>query len=322
MASLAEGWGFEAGEVEYAAVGAGGYHWRVADPDGRRRFVTVHDLDQAPWLGPTPDAAFDKLRRCFDGASLLHEQGLRFVVAPLASLDGESARRLAPRYAISLFPLLVDPAGAWDDFGAAEREGAIRLLAELHRATPLVASVVPSENLEIAGREVLEAALARHGSWASGPYSEPAREVLAANGPDIVHLLQIFDGLVAAVQEGGIERVVTHGEPHGGNVIRSGGRYVLVDWDTVALAPAERDLMHVVGPLGDEAGLYTELTGRRVDPVAIELYRVGWDLADIVVYLGVLLAPHDESVGSSEAYGRLRICANVRDRWGPLLAKA
>ena len=43
------------------------------------------------------------------------------------------------------------------------------------------------------------------------------------------------------------ELVVTHGEPHAGNVMRrSDGRHLLVDWDTVAVAPPERDLwMHM-----------------------------------------------------------------------------
>ena len=41
---------------------------------------------------------------------------------------------------------------------------------------------------------------------------------------------------------------MTHGEPHAGNVMRTDEGRLLVDWDTVALAPPERDLwMLVVG---------------------------------------------------------------------------
>ena len=86
--ALQEGWRFDAAEVEYAAVGAGSYHWEVADTSGDRRFVTVDDLDQKAWLGATRDATFDGLRRAFDTAVALHDGGLPFVVAPIPSRAG------------------------------------------------------------------------------------------------------------------------------------------------------------------------------------------------------------------------------------------
>jgi aminoglycoside phosphotransferase (APT) family kinase protein len=49
------------------------------------------------------------------------------------------------------------------------------------------------------------------------------------------------------VRESSDSWVVTHGEPHRGNVIRDprGGVY-LVDWDTTLIAPRERDLRMVL----------------------------------------------------------------------------
>jgi spectinomycin phosphotransferase len=75
-AALRDGWGFDVGLAEYAAVGAGSYHWLVADTAGRRRFVTADDLAQKAWLGDTPDAAFDGLRCAFDTAVALRDGGL------------------------------------------------------------------------------------------------------------------------------------------------------------------------------------------------------------------------------------------------------
>ncbi|HXP18631.1 MAG TPA: phosphotransferase [Streptosporangiaceae bacterium] len=34
--------------------------------------------------------------------------------------------------------------------------------------------------------------------------------------------------------------VTTHGEPHSANIIRAGSGRLLIDWDTVGLAPPER----------------------------------------------------------------------------------
>jgi thiamine kinase-like enzyme len=56
--------------------------------------------------------------------------------------------------------------------------------------------------------------------------------------------------------------VVTHGEPHPANVIRTPGGLKLIDWDTVQLAPAERDLWMVAGPSGDDFDRYCRAAHR------------------------------------------------------------
>ncbi len=52
--------------------------------------------------------------------------------------------------------------------------------------------------------------------------------------------------------------VITHGEPHAANVMGSPGGLVLVDWDTVLLAPPERDLW---GIADDESPCLTSTRG-------------------------------------------------------------
>ena len=47
--------------------------------------------------------------------------------------------------------------------------------------------------------------------------------------------------------------MITHGEPHPGNILRSRGRLLLIDWDTAGVALPERDLWHVAGPGSPEA---------------------------------------------------------------------
>jgi spectinomycin phosphotransferase len=62
-----------------------------------------------------------------------------------------------------------------------------------------------------------------------------------------------------------------------------------VDWDTVALAPPERDLWHL-----DAASVarYGALTGRPAKGDALAYYRLAWDLADVASFVGWLRAPH------------------------------
>jgi spectinomycin phosphotransferase len=302
---LAEGWGFAAEAAEYAPVGGGSYHWVANDAAGTHRFVTVDDLDTKPWLGEARDAVFEGLRRAYRTAVALRGSGLEFVVAPVAMSSGETLRRLGPRYTIALFPFVSGGTGTYGRYDAATRAAVVSMLAELHRATPAVTSVVRSIDLELPGRRRLEAALGDLSEpWPGGPFSERARQALSHHASDLAELLALFDRLSAGVATS--DWVVTHGEPHAANVIQTGESHVLIDWDTVALAPPERDLWILVEDAADEAAAsYADATGHRLDQVALDYFRLGWDLADIAAFTGVLRSPHSENADTAKAYNGL-----------------
>jgi spectinomycin phosphotransferase len=101
--------------------------------------------------------------------------------------------------------------------------------------------------------------------------------------------------------------VLTHGEPHPGNVIRVGARQMLVDWDTVGLAPPERDLWWVIGEAGPGARRYAELTGRAADPAVLSFYRLRWALDDISSFVDRLRAEHRRTADTEHAWQSLKI---------------
>ena len=167
-----------------------------------------------------------------------------------APTSGETVRRIGQRHTIALFPFVDGHAGRFGRYeDAAERAAVVEMLAELHRATPAVASVAREIGLEVPGRRQIEAGLRElNQTWSGGPFSERARRALAAHASDVAELLALADRLAADVAGRRGEWVVTHGEPHAANVMRTGESHVLVDWDTVALAPPERDLWIERGP--------------------------------------------------------------------------
>jgi spectinomycin phosphotransferase len=312
---LAEGWSFDVDAADYAAVGGGSYHWVVTDHEGRRGFVTVDDLDWKPWLGETRESVYEGLRRAFDTAVALRDSGLEFVVAPIPDGSGESLRRLGPRYTIALFPFVAGRAGQFGRYEPTERAAFLTMLDELHRATPAVVSVANSTDFAIPGRAELEAALRDLDEpWTGGPFSERARQAVAGHVSDIVELLALGDRLAADVAARGSDWVVTHGEPHGGNVMSIGDRHVLVDWDTVALAPPERDFWMLVDD-HEEA----EAVARGLDPVALSCFRLRWDLSDLASFTHQLRSPHAESEDTLKAYDALIYYVGIRDQWAALL---
>ena len=320
LGTLAGHWGFDAVSVEYAPVGGGSYHWVVVDRDGTRAFVTVDDLDWKHWLGDTRESAFDGLRSAFNTAAALRDAGLEFVVAPRPTSRGETVRRIGPRHTIALFPFVAGQAGRFGHYETDERAAVVKMLAELHRATPAVASVANRFVLDLPGRPRLEAALRElNRTWVGGPFSEPARQALARHASDVVELLALADRLAADLVRSGGTWVITHGEPHAGNVMRAGESRLLVDWDTVALGPPERDLWMVVGDGADEATIYADATGHQVDPTAIDFFRLAWDLEDLAGFINVLRSPHRHSNDTVKAYEAVLYCVGSRDRWAALL---
>jgi spectinomycin phosphotransferase len=286
-------------------VGAGSYHWVAAgDAPGERRFVTVDDLDDKGWLGRTRPAVLAGLRTAMDAVVVLRQAGLRFAVAPEPALSGQTVRPLGTRHAAMVFPFLTGTPGNWDEpLPAPERAELIAMLAALHRVDP-AAVRLPRVSPELSWRGDLEEALGELGQpWAGGPYAEPARELLASSAQTVRRQLDALDRWVPRLAAA--EVVITHGEPHPGNIVHAADGLLLIDWDTVGLAPSERDLWMVATGSGDEARRYTELTGRPVDTAALEFYRLRWALDDLSCFVRDLRAPHRRTPGAADNWAGL-----------------
>jgi spectinomycin phosphotransferase/16S rRNA (guanine(1405)-N(7))-methyltransferase len=72
----------------------------------------------------------------------------------------------------------------------------------------------------------------------------------------------------------------------------AGAGWVLIDWDTVPVAPRERDLWHL--DRGDPADFEAYAGATAVSPVRslLDLYRLRWDIADIANYASEFRRPH------------------------------
>ena len=315
-AALLDGWTFEAQTLRYAPVGAGSYHWEAVDASGTRRFVTVDDLGAKAWLGDTHDACFDGLRDAFAAAAALSEGGLDFVVAPLRTHDGEPLWRLDSRYAVALFPFADGETAAWGPYeDEADRLAVVAALTALHGAA--VPASLRTTGYELPGRHHLERALRElDDRWTGGPLSEPARLAVKAEAAELAELLALVDRLAADALRAGDRWVVTHGEPHRANIVRASTGPRLVDWDTVALGPPERDLWMLVESAADEAAdLYAETTGTPVGDGALDYFRLTWELKDVAEYLNVLRGPHVENDDTLREYTALTRCGTIRETW-------
>jgi len=229
--------------------------------------------------------------------------GLHFVVAPRRTRAGQAACRVRADYAITLQGFADGTPGRWGDpMTTADREAVTDMLAVLHRV-PAEAGTLPVRVPDLPGRSVLAASLReRSDRWRGGPYAQRAQAVVAEHAAGLCNAMACFDDLAAQVTAAAGTPVITHGEPHPGNLIRRGSDYQLIDWDTAGLAQPERDLWWILSGTGAQAARYAELTGREVNPAAVSLYRLRWDLDDISAFVAEFRGPHRQDKDTEVAW--------------------
>jgi spectinomycin phosphotransferase len=297
-AALARQWALTVQDMSYLPVGFGGYHWRTVDQTDSRWFVTVSSLATS-WVPDLPAAMQT-------AAWLATQAGLGFVVAPVPTRAGQVVGSLDSRHALTLFPYLdAAPSSFEDPIDDGDRAAIIDMMARLHTAIPKGIQV-PRRPLELATRQAIDQALASLGvPWTGGPYAEPGRDLLARYERPLRQAFARFDGLLDRVRQAGGPSVITHGEPHPGNLLHTRAGLRLIDWDMTALARPERDLWWVIS--GDQdAARYSRRIGWTVDQDALALYRLRWDLDDIAGFLSHIRGPHHQTADTLMTWTELQ----------------
>jgi spectinomycin phosphotransferase len=134
----------------------------------------------------------------------------------------------------------------WTELGTVMRE-----LHELRLPADLLEGV-PTEDYSDTYRQQVHGYLAR---VSSSRFEEPVAGQLAgllgSKRTAIEHMLRRAGELGAQLLVAPPPVVPCHADLHAGNVLVDGeGEFFVVDWDTVMLAPRERDLMFIGGGIG------------------------------------------------------------------------
>lgn len=255
-------WLPDADTVVHLPVGFGAHHWAASVAGERRLFVTL-DV-----LGDRHSA--ESLTGAYRAAAALATGGLDFVNASLTPLTVPFADGL-----LSATP--------WVDGHRPERldrEITSTMLARLHATPPPEGMprwqplVGPGLADDLAGR--------LRTTWDGGPLSARAQTALIAHLPAIDAWVTRYHRLAeeAASRPG----VPTHGEPDLHNQLLTEHGTLLVDWESLKLAPAERDL-RALGAGG---------------PMA-EMFDLEWRLDEVQQYAVWFQQPHPGGADDLEA---------------------
>jgi len=277
LAAVRRQWDDEIDRVRHLPVGFGAHHWAAYVGDRPRLFVTLDGLE--------PKRTAARLEAAYAGAAALHAAGLEFVVPSVPTRAGPMTVPLA-RGALSSTPW---HQGRPD--GELDVPWTTTVLQRLHEADP--PPDLPPWQPRV-GRDFGETTAALTGRpWGPGPFARRARDAVRHHLDDLAAWTRRYHDLAAVAH--GHTWVATHGEPGSGNQLLTEGGRLLVDWESLKLAPRELDLRTLV-----DAGVDTD-----ADPEMLELFDLEWRLDEISEYAAWFAAPHLGTADDEIALGGL-----------------
>lgn len=281
-------WDAGAVSATYLPQGAGAHHWVVTGRHLPRWFVTADEV--------TTPGRLEELLDTYAAARELAERGHHAVVAPVSPLtERHGVGVVVGAHLLTVTPYLEGepgPGAYADDNQRALIAGA---LGALHAEQPpaRARSWTPGPPL----RGEMEALLQRlDRPWTSGPFGESVRKALKRSGPELERLYRRFDELAARALDARDRWVPTHGEPHTRNVLWRLGGPVLVDWESLRVAPRERDLRTVLRDAdgAEPLSAYVAHGGSaELDEDMVELFDLEWWLWNMAIFAIRFAAPHD-----------------------------
>ena len=141
----------------------------------------------------------------------------------------------------------------------------------------------------------------------AGPYAASFHDLIAEHHTILSEALLAYDRMASLLAADHTGWVITHGEPKINNILITSNGPVMIDWDTVRLAPPTRDLWMTGGHQR-----YAELTGRQLPSEQLDFYRLRWDLADLCSYGSWFCRPHEATPDIQLGWqGAVAICARL-----------
>ena len=266
------------------------------------------DVDTAVYRAVSEDGRsyFVKLRRGeFDDTAvlvpqLLSELGIRQIIAPIPTIAGQPWTQV-DAFTVVLSPFVEGESGfdrqlsdqQWIALGVALRR---MHAAELPRS---LTEQLPGETYSSHWRDLVRTFQARvERDVFDDPAAAQLATLLRANEDTVSRLVDRAGQLGETLRGRPLDQVLCHGDIHAGNVlIDENHALYIVDWDTLSMAPKERDLMFVGAGIGnvwnslrEEALFYQGYGPTDVDSMALAYYRYERIVQDVAAFCEQLLS--------------------------------
>jgi len=287
LALVRRHWDTDVDALAHLPVGFGAHHWAASVNGGRRHFVTFDQL--------LPKRSAATLEHAYASAAELARSGLDFVLAGTPA----GSRYTVPLDdgSVSVTPWMEGRSGAGRFVDKNEAVETATLLGRLHASEPPADLPVwkPLVRSDL-GDELADRVA---GPWHSGPFGERARAAVAAQLPAVHDWVQRYVVLTDRALPAHRSWVPTHGEPDTGNHLVTATHRYLVDWESLALAPRERDLDGLIASGADWQRAYGP---HEPDARMLEMFDLEWRLSEIAEYSTWFRAPHTGTASDIVAF--------------------
>ena len=184
----------------------------------------------------------------------LAKEGMEPLIAPIATRATGALWTHLDTFTVILYPFVTGKSGwemelshqQWKEVG----EG----LNALHSSVlpPELARPMPREEYAAVWRDRVTAFLEQAANQAvNDPVAAKLVEFLEEKRTTIRHIIMRARRLANILVQQPPDNCLCHGDPHAGNIlVDTTNRLYIVDWDTLILAPKERDLMFIGGGVG------------------------------------------------------------------------
>jgi spectinomycin phosphotransferase len=309
-ASLKDAYGIAVDEVQFLPWGADAHSavYRVRTSDRAVYFVKLRSGNFVPTTITVP--------------ALLHEKAVPHLIAPLRTQHG-LLWFILDRYWVTVFPFVEGQNGYAIPLTPAHWRALGRSLKGCHTAVlpPDMRLQIPQETYASTWREQVRhfQHQAQDTTFADS-LSAGFADLLNTHTIAINRLLRTADALADDLRERLLPYVLCHADIHAGNIlVDDADQCYLVDWDTMLMAPKERDLMSVGGGLGGgwmqpeaEAQAFYQGYGETdVDGVALVYYRYERIIQDIAAYTQEVM------LTSGDSPDRAAGLAQLSSQFGP-----
>ncbi|MCW5853833.1 MAG: aminoglycoside phosphotransferase family protein [Anaerolineae bacterium] len=302
VACLRDDYGVLASRVDFLPLGA----------DANTAVYRVTTDDRAPLFLKLRRGDFHEL--VVTVPHWLSQQGVPHLIPPLATTTGGLWTRV-DHFTATLYPFVAGWNGYkttpldrhWVELGAA--------LQGIHTATlpPALAQAIPRETYSPTWRHMVKGFQAQaEETLFEEPVAARCAAFIKAQRATIDDLVSRADRLALALQERPLPAVLCHADIHAGNLLISDtADLYIVDWDTLILAPKERDLMYVGAGLSicdspGQAALFYEGYGpTEPDPAALAYYRYERIVQDIAAFCQQLLLTDEGGADREQSLGYL-----------------
>ena len=282
-------YGLSATEIVFLPIGAdlGSASFRVMEHGGDQYFLKLRRGRFHPGAVTIPH--------------WLAGRGMKPIIPPIATRTTGALWTPLGTFTLILYPFVTGKSGwevelsprNWQDLGMG--------MSTLHGAalTPEMALDIPRETYSAVWRDRVAAFLeAVPRQTFEDPVARALAERIQERRAVIEHIVRRAEELGEILARQPPDACLCHGDLHAGNVlIDETGRLFIVDWDTLILAPKERDLMFIGGGVGgawnreDEAEWFHEGYGRcDIHRPALAYYRCERIVQDIAEICDALLA--------------------------------